>query len=237
MRLSRILAALAAFLLVAGACGGGGDTSLVAEPEPDPEVSLGPDSGDASSPTGPTQMTGDDPAEQLVDSSTEPDELPMADPTCAQSAAFPDDPEFGAAVCAMAAAQIALQAEGIELDPSWTARGAEAIFGHAADRDDALATVMDVTDEMLAAAPPAPGTATPPVAEAPAAAPVDSDQLVCTARHAQLWVALRSAGIDPANNSEWAAMIEQVDTYADAGDLDAANDLLCGLNEVMEAAL
>lgn len=235
MRLSRILAVLAAFLMVAGACGGGGDTSLVAEPDQEPEVALSPDSEDASLPTGPTGPTG--PTEMTDDDPAEPDELPMADPTCAQSAAFPDDPEFGAAVCAMAAAQIALQAEGIELDPSWTARGAEAIFSHAAERDDALATVREVTDEMLAAAPPASGTAMPPVAEAPPAAPVDADQLACTARHAQLWVELRSAGIDPANNSEWAAMIEQVDAYAGDGDLQAANDLLCGLNEVMEATL
>ena len=96
-----------------------------------------------------------EPGIDSLDSSVS-DTAQSVDPTgdgvdeCGQGQAFPDDPDFGEAICRPLLAMIDLIGTDTETDPEWNTRITTAILGYV-DRDSAMAELAVVLTEIEAA--------------------------------------------------------------------------------------
>lgn len=127
-RMSRLLATVAVFTLLATGC-------------------LGDDGGDAT--PGPSLVDDDATAADGADDG-------MADPgdgvdDCGQGQAWPDDPDFREAVCRPFMAMLELMGGDVSGVPAWSERISAAILGYADDRAGSMAELNAVTAEIEAA--------------------------------------------------------------------------------------
>ncbi len=121
------LAVVFALATTITACGGGDDPAAESLPDSDPAPSVVDETAD-------TTVAGDG-----VD-------------TCGQGQAFPDDPDFREAICRPMAAMVDLIGTDAEMDPTWSARIAEATMLYADDRSAAMAELQAILAEIEAAA-------------------------------------------------------------------------------------
>ena len=221
----RLIAVVASFALATTACLGGDAESTTDDPDvlafDDESTTETEDESGAE-----TSIPGDD-EDESGEAGADTDEVPC------EGGAFPGDDEFREAVCAAQWGQLEVLRTGGEMDETWGPRVAEAILAYVDDRDGALAELAAVTAETQAAAAGAP---VPDAAvEVPAMAGDLQDCMVDVGR--LIIEANVEAGFDPLEVEAWQAQVDQFDDLVTAGDLSAAEALICDLRDEIAAAV
>ena len=233
---SRFIAVLASFALLATACLGGDAESTADDPS---DVLAFDDADTVPAPAG-DSGSDDNPDDEVIDEAggesggnDSADDAPtVGDGVPCEGGAFPGDDEFREALCAAQFGQVDVLRAGGEVDESWGPRIADAILAYADDREAALAELTAIAEETAAAAAGADAPAT--AVEVPE---ISDDLRDCTVEVGFLIVDAQLSGFDPREVEEWQDLVDDVDELVDEGDLVAAQTLICQLRDEIAAAV